>query len=55
MKAIARRIKRIEDRLNIGKKQVIITALMFGGELPPDRRVGDTIIRHVMFEGKVRQ
>jgi hypothetical protein len=49
MHEIRRRIKKAEDRLNLGEEHMIVTITHYGGELPPEQTVGNMTIRHVMY------
>ncbi len=50
MTNIKRRIKKIEDKLNLSEKPVTVTIVQFGGELPPDQTVGNMTIHCVMYD-----
>ena len=50
MANIKRRIKKIEDKLNLSEKPKMVTIVQFGGELPPNRIEGNTTYHFVMFE-----
>ena len=46
-----RRLKRIEDRLNVGKEPVIIRLVYFGdGQLPPERTERGIIYKPVHYK-----
>jgi hypothetical protein len=49
-KSIETRLKRIEDKLNIGKKQLIFNIVCYDdGGLPPEKIVGGCIVRHIHY------
>jgi hypothetical protein len=51
MHEIRRRIKNVEKRLNLGEEHKTVLLIQYGGELPPDRTVGNMTIQHVMYDG----
>ena len=55
MTNMKRRIKKIEDKLNLNEKPKTVTIVQFGGELPPDRTQGNTTYHFVMFENETGQ
>jgi len=55
MTNIKRRIKKIEDKLNLSEKPKTVTIVQFSGELPPDRTEGNTTYHFVMFENGTGQ
>ena len=52
MRDITRRIKDAEKKLNVNEERRTLTIVMFGGELPPDKKVGKLTIRCVMYGEK---
>jgi hypothetical protein len=52
MSDINRRLKRIEKALNVGQEEEpqVLQMIIFGEKLPPDRKLGNTIIRFVRYE-----
>ena len=50
MTNMKRRIKKIEDKLNLSEKPVTIRIVQFGGELPPDRTQGNITIHFVRYD-----
>ena len=55
MTNIKRRIKKIEDKLNLSEKPKTVTIVLFGGDLPPGRIEGNTTYQFVMFENGTGQ
>ena len=55
MRDISRRIKNVENRLNLSEKSITITIVMFGGELPPDRKEGNINLHFELYEEKTIQ
>ena len=52
MRDICRRIKNIEKKLNLSEKPIAVTIVCFGGELPPDRTIGNLTTHFVMYDEK---
>ena len=51
MNSIERRIERAEETLGMGQEPVVVNIVWFGGEpVPPERRDGNFIIRHIPYE-----
>jgi len=50
MTNMKRRIKKIEDKLNLNEKPKTVTIVQFGGELPPDRTAGNMTIHYVRYD-----
>ena len=55
MRDISRRLNKVEKKLNLSEKPIVVTIVCFGGELPPDRTQGNTTIHHVMYDEKAKQ
>jgi hypothetical protein len=55
MTNMKRRIKKIEDKLNLNEKPKTVTIVQFGGELPPDQTVGNMTIHHVLYDERAKQ
>ena len=55
MRNICRRVKNVEERLNLSEKPKTVTIVCFDGELPPDRTGGNITIHHVMYDKKAKQ
>ena len=51
MNSIERRIERAEETLGMGQEPVVVNIGWFGGEpIPPERRDGNFVVRHVAYE-----
>jgi hypothetical protein len=50
MRNIRRRLKSIEERLNLKEEPKTITIVLLGGELPPDHTEGNMIYHFVMYD-----
>lgn len=51
MRAILRRIKKAEEKLNLNQKHITINMIHWGrGELPPDHTSGNMNIHYVRYE-----
>jgi hypothetical protein len=50
MHEIRRRIKNVEKRLIPTDGHLIVRVTHYGGELPPDRTVGNITVHHVMYD-----
>jgi len=50
MTNIKRRIENIEDKLNLNERSKTVTIVQFGGELPPERTVGNMTIHYVRYD-----
>ena len=55
MTNMKRRIKNVEDKLNLNEKPVTIMIVEYGGELPPDRTQGNMTIHYVMYDERAKQ
>jgi hypothetical protein len=55
MTNMKRRIKNIEDKLNLSEKPITVKIVCFGGELLPDRTQGNITIQYVMYENGTGQ
>ena len=52
MRDINRRINYAEKKLNVNEEPRTLTIVMFGGELPPDTKVGNLTIHCEMYGEK---
>ncbi len=50
MRDISRRVKNVEKRLNLSEKPITITIVKYGGQLLPDKTVGNITYHFVMFD-----
>ena len=51
MNHLQRRIERAETALGVAQSEIVLNIVWFGGEpLPPEKRCGNLIIRHVPYE-----
>ena len=50
MRDIRRRLKSIEERLNLKEEPKTITIVQFGGKLSPDRTEGNITYHFVMYD-----
>jgi ABC-type metal ion transport system substrate-binding protein len=50
MNDIERRIRRIEDALNVGKEPIVVSIVHYGdGELPPERTENGITVKFVRY------
>jgi hypothetical protein len=52
---VRRRVRKIENELSVGKEHRTVTIILFGGELPPDRKEGNITYHHVMYDKRAKQ
>jgi hypothetical protein len=55
MRDISRRIKNVENRLNLSEKSITITIVLFGGELPPDRKEAGINVHFELYKEEAIQ
>jgi ABC-type metal ion transport system substrate-binding protein len=49
MKDLERRIKRIEDKLNVGKEPIVVSVVHYGDKLPPDKTENGITVKFVRY------
>ena len=51
MYGMNRRLKKVEDKLNLNEEHITVNVVYFGGgELPPDRTNDNITVHHVAYE-----
>ncbi len=55
MNRVEARVRKAEEKLNVGKEPTVCEIVMYGGgPLPPDKVDGNIIIKHVAYEDLVK-
>ncbi len=55
MKDINRRLKKVEQELNLSEKQKTVTIVHFGDTLPPDQKQGNITTHYVLYKEICKQ
>ncbi len=52
---LRRRLKKAEEKLNLNQKEITFTIVLYGGELPPDRKEAGINLHFELYEKKTIQ